>query len=178
MADLPDKHTQVLNEHSSPGETPEAVYTDGNRTLAATDRRLIEVVSQSNGSRDAWSVETVSYEHVASVEVEVVGEEPPDSVALFLAVVFGLAGIALLIGSATLSGAQSGIAAIVGVLGLVVGVVLGASAIDTDSGHVSLEVRTTTGKADQAIELPEDRADFAATVNEHVATEQGIPGPA
>lgn len=165
MATVPEGHRQILAAHTVSDESPEAVYNERNRTVAVTDSRLIIVETRSRQRREEATVQTVSLAHVVGVSVEVVGAERPDTGTVVLAGILGLGGFLALVATPFLGGlvqlAVGGGASVSLFLAFLAAYV----AFDTDDGAVSLVVLTPTGNADYSFHLPEERADFAATVN-------------
>lgn len=166
MPEIPEAHADAMKRHVADGETVVETETRGAGTAAVTDRRFYRVWRNDD---DEQTVHSVVLDAVTDVSVKRVPDEKPSWGLVGFGVMAAVAGLAILgyLSQIHHSKTLAGIVAIVGLVGLVVGIILVAMGLDTEDGHVKLVVYTPVDSMNGTYPLD---SYFAETVSEQVSS--------
>ncbi|GGL25745.1 hypothetical protein GCM10009037_06710 [Halarchaeum grantii] len=111
-------------------------------------------------------MDSVSLDAVTSVHVERHPDEEPDYGMLVVGGILGLLGFGFIGYADRIGGIDIAVVAVFGVILFVVGLLIAASGMTTEDGHVDLRIRTPSDELTETYELSDY---FPETVSQQVA---------
>ncbi|GGL73751.1 hypothetical protein [Halocalculus aciditolerans] len=163
MVDLPESHGKVLQDHITEGESIATVEYDGETTTAVSGRRLYQVEVDDAGVE---SVTAIGLDAVTRIDTERHPDEEQDAAGVIVGSVLSVAGLALAGFGLTQSSVKILLFVIGGILAITIGLVILATALDTEDGHAEIEVTTGTDEWELEVGL---NSDLPETVSERVS---------
>lgn len=164
MDDLPDSHQDALERHAGEGEQIQAATTSGSTTSAVSGRRFYQVTRDRR--TEPQIVDSVSLDAVTSVHVERHPDEKPDYGMVGVGGLLGAVGLGIGGYSGQLGDMVSTVAMVSAGLLFLVGLLIAASGMSTEDGHVDLRIRTPSDELTETYELTDY---FPETVSQQVA---------
>jgi hypothetical protein len=167
MATVSESETKILDPHIPNGEKLIEVYCGDEKTIAVTDRRVIDLRHQTGDQSQETEIEStlLTTDYIVGTKYEREEESISPDGAKLLSLLFIIGGV-VFVALALLEAAF----VFLGIVMLLAGGLFWYSAEEKESGEVSITLRRAANLPDKTWSLPKGKTDVAQMISEQVAT--------